>query len=774
MGGGGSGEVGASEAISLVLRIATVGLSLASAIMTAASTQCVYRDDGVPAGTVSYGDYYSFKYSALTAVLQSAAIYLEATRKGRAARAVELIDKLAQALTSTSGALLLAVDDITSCGGPRDSRRAAPARRRPVRPGRRVLRAASIYTRHAPAAVTLAPAAPKVEVVARRDEEGGGKEEEEEVEKRKVELIVTEKAKEKDEEKKEDGVEKHKECCRRSCTERALNREKLKNQKESHASPDLKNKLADTFGHWLHKEMIHAICDIVHRDKQTKCISCKATSDALVERVTKLLIAMTTLAMMPPPNTPTVLLSQSNDDAQSAHGVNAPTVLASPTGDSTSTPSVNVANVSLPEDAKGHQVQKYDGKESAKVVEASLPEEAKSCQAGLCSQLTPVKKQSYSQHTGADQQYNGKEHIESVIKKLHRPEFPCIETPVVKQGSLNPSIAAKSKSVCPVPCKTTKPVPEPTIHCSHDCDVVITKAIPSINNPTTPCPQTIDVEPVKRSNSDPQGSPVVQLVGEVTFSKKSSQMSKLTDHMYNSKHLSNVKTSLLTHTQAKPLVGPKVQSNTKKPDRICASIPRNPNPDVNRFPVTLVNVRFYDILCGLAHSQWKGEVAVQLVKTTMNFESLGESIEPAGHCDNFFIAGHCRNFFELEHPRNSRKHYFYPKVGYSLLLYKSPYHENVVIFSFLGANSALKLHLADKLCFPVCHDAHWFVFIVDLKNKYFIFMDSIYNQFHAFQIFVRNKIIKTFKFAWFLHAEVKLDLSDFTILYPPVPKQTNA
>ena len=63
MGGDGrsSGERGAWEAASLVFRIATVGLSLASAIMTAASTQCVLPDDGSAAGTVSYGDYGSFK-----------------------------------------------------------------------------------------------------------------------------------------------------------------------------------------------------------------------------------------------------------------------------------------------------------------------------------------------------------------------------------------------------------------------------------------------------------------------------------------------------------------------------------------------------------------------------------------------------------------------------------------------------------------------------------------------------------------------------------------
>ena len=56
MGGASSGET-----ISLVFRILTVGLSLASAIMTAASTQCVYRGDGVPSATVSYSDYHSLR-----------------------------------------------------------------------------------------------------------------------------------------------------------------------------------------------------------------------------------------------------------------------------------------------------------------------------------------------------------------------------------------------------------------------------------------------------------------------------------------------------------------------------------------------------------------------------------------------------------------------------------------------------------------------------------------------------------------------------------------
>ncbi|RCV18959.1 hypothetical protein SETIT_3G345100v2 [Setaria italica] len=243
--GGGSGEVGASEAVSLVFRIATVGLSLASAIMTAASTQCVYRDDGVPAGTVSYGDYASFKYSALadllSAVLQGVAIYLEATRKDRAARAVELIDKLVQALTSSSAALLLAVDDITSCGGgggPGGQRQRggglcsqAGAFCGRVRVSSVLSVAAtvsisgSVYIRHARAAVVMPPRPPPptttiLNVVKRKD--GGRKEKEETVEKRKVVLIKTEKTEDQvktkrddnEEEKEEDEVNKDEECCR--------------------------------------------------------------------------------------------------------------------------------------------------------------------------------------------------------------------------------------------------------------------------------------------------------------------------------------------------------------------------------------------------------------------------------------------------------------------------------------------------------------------------------------------------------------------------------
>ncbi|KAF7082389.1 hypothetical protein CFC21_086262 [Triticum aestivum] len=177
-GGSNSGKPGASEALSLVFRITTVGLSLASAIMTAASTQsqCVHDDcNGEATATVSFGNYNSFKYSALadllSAVLQGVAICLEVARKDKAAKVVEFIDKLLLALTSTSAALLLAVDDITSCGSPRGGGRRR-SRRFCTQAGRFCgkIRASSalslvaavsvsvtVYTRHIPVSFTLTP-----------------------------------------------------------------------------------------------------------------------------------------------------------------------------------------------------------------------------------------------------------------------------------------------------------------------------------------------------------------------------------------------------------------------------------------------------------------------------------------------------------------------------------------------------------------------------------------------------------------------------------------
>ncbi|XP_066323961.1 uncharacterized protein [Miscanthus floridulus] len=193
-----------------------------------------------------------------------------------------------------------------------------------------------------------------------------------------------------------------------------------------------------------------------------------------------------------------------------------------------------------------------------------------------------------------------------------------------------------------------------------------------------------------------------------------------------------------------------------------------------RCPITEEEVCYYNAICGLAHSQWSGWKAVEFsLLTSVTYSSLGESVEPGGKVDNYFVSGMCCYFFEDVHPRQSKKHFFYPKVGGSLYTYNCSDDVRIVQKSFIGANSTYKLHLSDKLCFPVVLHKHWFVFIVDLKNKMFVFLDSYFDSNANFQIDASSKLIIAFKECWYQHAEGYTSLEDFSVSYPAVPKQNN-
>ncbi|KAG0521132.1 hypothetical protein BDA96_08G134900 [Sorghum bicolor] len=243
------------------------------------------------------------------------------------------------------------------------------------------------------------------------------------------------------------------------------------------------------------------------------------------------------------------------------------------------------------------------------------------------------------------------------------------------------------------------------------------------------------------------------------------------DQIYNRKNFPSSEIRKKVDTGGVNFVGNKpINMSTKT---ITIGTPQCSTEATSQFHVTDEERRYYDIFCGLARSQWKCFPAVKFLKTSVTYSSFGESVEPKGLVDNFFIAGCCRKMFEDHHPRRSKKHYFYPHVGGCLLTYNSQYDINVVKNSFHGANSAHKLHLSEKLCFPVWKQEHWFVFIVDLRNKMFVFLDSYYDRDDYFQTCARDSLITSFTECWYEHADVKLDLGNFTIQYPPVPKQEN-
>ena len=63
-----------------------------------------------------------------------------------------------------------------------------------------------------------------------------------------------------------------------------------------------------------------------------------------------------------------------------------------------------------------------------------------------------------------------------------------------------------------------------------------------------------------------------------------------------------------------------------------------------------------------------------------------------------------------------------------------------------------------QLCFPVIVHKHWFVFIVDLKNKLFVFLDSYFHGGDHFQIQAGTKLVSSY---FFIVHFLKLNQSPF-------------
>uniref|UniRef100_A0A0E0NXW6 Ubiquitin-like protease family profile domain-containing protein n=1 Tax=Oryza rufipogon TaxID=4529 RepID=A0A0E0NXW6_ORYRU len=73
--------------------------------------------------------------------------------------------------------------------------------------------------------------------------------------------------------------------------------------------------------------------------------------------------------------------------------------------------------------------------------------------------------------------------------------------------------------------------------------------------------------------------------------------------------------------------------------------------------------------------------------------------------------------------------------------------------SFSGASLARPIEICDMLFFPILHLRHWFLFVVDLKDESFVFIDSLFEEEEEedYQYNARCRLI----------------------IYPPRPRQTN-
>ncbi|KAM0918182.1 hypothetical protein ACQ4PT_008815 [Festuca glaucescens] len=161
-----------------------------------------------------------------------------------------------------------------------------------------------------------------------------------------------------------------------------------------------------------------------------------------------------------------------------------------------------------------------------------------------------------------------------------------------------------------------------------------------------------------------------------------------------------------------------------------------------------------------------------------SYISLGQTLMPDGHIDNFLIPCFCQKFFEDNHPSKSGRHYFFSYIGESILQLSNQMHESLVRTSFLGAASASKgkrLDFSDRLFFPICHLEHWFTFVVDFKWKLFAFLDSLYGPKSEYQCAIRGPLIDNFIILWnkIIDTDVP-NFKNFQVMTPNMPRQKNA
>ncbi|KAM0890404.1 hypothetical protein ACQ4PT_027051 [Festuca glaucescens] len=199
------------------------------------------------------------------------------------------------------------------------------------------------------------------------------------------------------------------------------------------------------------------------------------------------------------------------------------------------------------------------------------------------------------------------------------------------------------------------------------------------------------------------------------------------------------------------------------------------SPDDNKAkkPITPNEYRMYEVLTTLCDDE---NFSINIDNCKVSLEQLGKSFKQEGWVEAFVINSFCRKLFRDCHPKQSGKHYFFNTVSdYFLEKYKNEETrldwQERAINCFQQASSASPLHLAERIYFPSIFTLHWFVFAVDIKYRYFLFLDSIYGRHDSYQIKASELLIKNFKITWREAGLKPINFSSFDKVYPNVPKQ---
>ncbi|KAL6661087.1 hypothetical protein ACP70R_000471 [Stipagrostis hirtigluma subsp. patula] len=218
-----------------------------------------------------------------------------------------------------------------------------------------------------------------------------------------------------------------------------------------------------------------------------------------------------------------------------------------------------------------------------------------------------------------------------------------------------------------------------------------------------------------------------------------------------------------------PHYGPRrpIYPTTSKPDFVT---------DVkSRFRVTASELRNYRAIVKLADSEYHDVFAINIGGVKCTYRSFGDSLKPDGFVSHYVVNAFCRHLFMKPngHPDVTKKHFYFSTVGDNLMKHPADADQEVLQKAFTKSRKARALPDCNLLFFPVLFENHWFVFVVDIKDRYFVFLDSFYQKDDNYQEFVRERLIPSFQLHWdkYVICDRDMKFDQYKIIYPAVPRQ---
>ncbi|EAY77211.1 hypothetical protein OsI_05182 [Oryza sativa Indica Group] len=303
-----------------------------------------------------------------------------------------------------------------------------------------------------------------------------------------------------------------------------------------------------------------------------------------------------------------------------------------------------------------------------------------------------------------------------------------------------------------------------SFHCLDNSPVQVIGINNNEGTSRTHCIQNVK----KRRFDDVTNSPDVEYLGHSTFPDCCKVLCTQTDNLYNAKNMLKSNNLDLSSTGGKlPPHGPR---------RVLVPSRKFSDPYVlfvrRRFPVSDKEKRHYNAICKLSESsKWHSYDAVDIDNVRAKFSSFGQSLMKGGTVLSYVINVFCRVLFNNNHPSNTKRHYFFSSIGELLLTDLSCADLSKVKRSFLGAASARKLHLSDMLFFPIEHLEHWFLFVVDIKDRMLVLLDSLHEKGDPYFEDIECLLINNLQTFWDSYDGSSIDFTTLKKVYPCVPKQ---